>query len=142
MELRPKITKEEWELVLRLLGNSGHLPAEEAAAMLHEANGDGDCGINLDNFGALGSSTGGEGSMEEELREAFGVFDADGDGQISAEELLGVFLTLGDDGCTMDDCRWMIGGVTSRNDGFVGFDDFVRMMAGQGCDSRSIATFL
>ncbi|CAA7398483.1 unnamed protein product [Spirodela intermedia] len=130
-ELRPKITKEEWELVLRLLGNSGHLAAEEAAAILHEANGDGDCGINLSNFGALGSSTGGEGSVEEELKGAFRVFDSDGDGRISAEELLGVFLTLGDDGCTLEDCRRMIGGVTSRDDGFVCFDDFVRMMSGQ-----------
>ncbi|CAA6662101.1 unnamed protein product [Spirodela intermedia] len=83
------------------------------------------------NFGALGSSTGGEGSVEEELKGAFRVFDSDGDGRISAEELLGVFLTLGDDGCTLEDCRRMIGGVTSRDDGFVCFDDFVRMMSGQ-----------
>ena len=76
----------------------------------------------------------GEGSVfadSPELREAFAVFDADGDGKISAEELLGVFVTLGDDGCTLEDCRCMIQGVDTDGDGFVCFDDFARMMDGQ-----------
>ncbi|XP_072983563.1 probable calcium-binding protein CML36 [Typha latifolia] len=71
------------------------------------------------------------GVEEEELREAFAVFDADGDGRISAEELLGVFAALGEDECTLDDCRRMIDGVDTDGDGFVCFDDFARMMDGQ-----------
>nr|CAD1829604.1 unnamed protein product [Ananas comosus var. bracteatus] len=35
---------------------------------------------------------------------------------------------LGDDRCSLDDCRRMIGGVDTDGDGFVCFDDFVRMM--------------
>ncbi|KAK9125116.1 hypothetical protein Scep_013962 [Stephania cephalantha] len=62
------------------------------------------------------------------LKDAFRVFDADGDGKISAEELLEVFAAIGDEGCTLDDCRRMISGVDSDGDGFVCFEDFQRMM--------------
>lgn len=68
-----------------------------------------------------------ESDGEEELREAFKVFDKNGDGKISAEELLGVFLAMGDV-CTIEDCNRMIGGVDSDGDGLVCFDDFLKMM--------------
>ncbi|EAZ14833.1 hypothetical protein OsJ_04759 [Oryza sativa Japonica Group] len=71
------------------------------------------------------------GGGEDELMEAFKVFDADGDGRITAEELRGVMVAIlgGDgDGCSLDDCRRMIGGVDADGDGFVGFQDFARMM--------------
>ncbi|XP_072996640.1 probable calcium-binding protein CML35 [Typha latifolia] len=70
----------------------------------------------------------------EEIREAFDVFDVDGDGRISPEELLGVFVAIGDEECTIKDCRRMIAGVDTNGDGFVGFDDFVRMMR---CNARN-----
>ncbi|KAK8450187.1 hypothetical protein SEVIR_7G326900v4 [Setaria viridis] len=63
-----------------------------------------------------------------ELRETFAVFDADGDGRISAEELLAVLASLGDDRCSVEDCRRMIGGVDVDGDGFVCFNEFTRMM--------------
>ncbi|XP_003577074.1 probable calcium-binding protein CML35 [Brachypodium distachyon] len=66
---------------------------------------------------------------EGELREAFAVFDADGDGRISAEELGAVLAALGDEHrCSAEDCRRMIGGVDADGDGFVCFDEFSRMM--------------
>jgi calcium-binding protein CML len=68
---------------------------------------------------------------EEELMEAFRVFDADGDGRITAEELRAVMEAIlggGAEGCSLDDCRRMIGGVDADGDGFVGFQDFARMM--------------
>ncbi|MQL89693.1 hypothetical protein Taro_022271 [Colocasia esculenta] len=133
-----KITKQELEVVLRRLGKSDPPTEEEVAMMLAEVDRDGDGCISLQDFEALGSALGrrpggseGAPPAEEELKDAFGVFDADGDGRISAEELLGVFRALGDDGCTLDDCRRMIGGVDSRGVGFVCFEDFVRMMDGQ-----------
>ena len=68
--------------------------------------------------------------------EAFGMLvdttfrqlDADGDGRISAEELLAVLASLGDDRCSVEDCRRMIGGVDVDGDGFVCFNEFARMM--------------
>lgn len=65
---------------------------------------------------------------EKELRVAFEVYDTNGDGKISAEELRDVFKMLGDRDCGIEDCRKMIDGVDSDGDGFVCFKDFTRMM--------------
>lgn len=46
---------------------------------------------------------------EEELKETFKVFDVNGDGKVSTEELLEVFLAI-EDACTIEDC-WKIIGV-------------------------------
>ncbi|GJN28359.1 hypothetical protein PR202_gb16470 [Eleusine coracana subsp. coracana] len=65
---------------------------------------------------------------EGELKETFAVFDADGDGRISAEELRAVLASLGDEPCSVEDCRRMIRGVDTDGDGFVCFKEFTRMM--------------
>ncbi|XXG50494.1 hypothetical protein AAC387_Pa02g4493 [Persea americana] len=102
---------------------------EEVGMMLQEADQDGDGCISFEEFGALSSAFGPAGPPE--LRDAFDHFDSDGDGKISAEELLGFFSALGgDDGCTLEECRRMIAGVDREGKGFVGYDDFVRMMEG------------
>ncbi|KGN59507.1 probable calcium-binding protein CML35 [Cucumis sativus] len=67
-------------------------------------------------------------TCHSELRDTFEIFDADHDGRITAEELFSVFAAMGDDGCTLEDCQRMIAGVDKNGDGFVCFDDFVRMM--------------
>ncbi|KAI4370405.1 hypothetical protein MLD38_018760 [Melastoma candidum] len=73
---------------------------------------------------------GGGGGEEEELRLAFGSFDEDGDGRITAEELLGYWGggVMGDEGCILEDCRRMLVWVDGNRDGFVCFKDFSRMM--------------
>lgn len=69
---------------------------------------------------------------EEELRAAFEVYDENGDGKISAEELHRVLRQLGDELCTVEDCSRMIRVVDSDGDGFVCFKDFSRMMTING----------
>lgn len=97
--------------------------------MLSEVDGDGRGCISVEALmNRVGSSSGQGSDPEEELREAFEVFDTDQDGRISAEELLRVFTAIGDERCTLEECRRMIEGVDKNGDGFVCFEDFSRMM--------------
>ncbi|KAF0926775.1 hypothetical protein E2562_027386 [Oryza meyeriana var. granulata] len=110
--LPAEISRRELEAVLRRLG--------------HEEPSDDE----LDAVAAIAAEAEAA-SEEDELMEAFKVFDADGDGRITAEELRGVMVAIlgsDGDGCSLDDCRRMIGGVDADGDGFVGFQDFARMM--------------
>lgn len=117
-----EIPRRELEAVLRRLGHAEPSDAEldavaALAAQPPPADGDGD-----------------------DLMEAFRVFDADGDGRITAEELRAVLegiLGGGPDACSLDDCRRMIGGVDADGDGFVGFQDFTRMMMTATADART-----
>jgi Ca2+-binding EF-hand superfamily protein len=69
---------------------------------------------------------------EAELREAFGVFDRDGDGYVSAAELWGVLRRLGmSEGARYEDCATMVAAAAARHgdaDGRVGFRAFRAMM--------------
>ncbi|XP_020590625.1 probable calcium-binding protein CML36 [Phalaenopsis equestris] len=123
-----KVTRRELEIVLRRLQPKPPTE-EEVAEMLAEADRRGDGQFSVEEIAALGLETGGPASPD--LRQTFAVFDGDGDGKISAEELRGVFATLGDEVCTLENCRRMIGVVDTDGDGFVCFDEFVRMMRGQ-----------
>ncbi|KAL8162961.1 hypothetical protein V2J09_014450 [Rumex salicifolius] len=117
-----KITKSELGMVLTRIG--------VATSMLAEIDLDRDGCISLEEFGAVRSAFAPVSGMEE-LRETFNVFDADHDGSISAEELLSVFSAIGDQRCTIDECRRMIECVDVNGDGFVCFEDFTRMMEQQ-----------
>ncbi|CAN6344360.1 unnamed protein product [Urochloa humidicola] len=110
------VTREELEIALRRVVSS----EEELAAMLADPE---EAGLVLEEIIATTAAT-----DEGELKETFAVFDADGDGRISAEELLAVLASLGDDRCSVEDCRRMIGGVDVDGDGFVCFNEFARMM--------------
>ncbi|KAK1295425.1 putative calcium-binding protein CML16 [Acorus calamus] len=131
------ITKEELVYTLGRIGRSP--PSEkEVELMIAEADRDGDGCISFDEFGTIGPDLffggGGAADRAEELRGAFEVFDVDGDGKISAEELMRVFESIsgggssGGGGCSIEECRRMIGGVDSDGDGLVCFEDFARMM--------------
>lgn len=111
------VSRAELEALLCRLG-----ARDEAELMLREAGcSDAESCLSVDELiGQVG---------ESELRETFEIFDGDCDGRITAEELQGVFRTLlGDDGCTLEDCRRMIAEVDANGDGFVCFEDFTRMM--------------
>lgn len=96
--------------------------------MLNEVDSEGVGCISLDALmnRVVGSAY--EPALETELRETFDFFDTDHDGKITAEELLQVFTELGDQRCTLDDCRHMIALVSKKENGFVCFDDFSKMM--------------
>lgn len=66
---------------------------------------------------------------DEDLKEAFDVFDGDKDGVITVEELGFVLSSLGfAEGSKLEDCKEMIKKVDVDGDGMVSFDEFKIMM--------------
>ncbi|GAV87542.1 EF_hand_5 domain-containing protein [Cephalotus follicularis] len=102
---------------------------DEVNAILNEVDRAGDGLISLEALTSrlvVGSAC--EPALDSELREAFDFFDTDHDGRITAEELRDVFTAIGDERCTLEDCRRMIANVDKNGDGFVCFEDFSVMM--------------
>ncbi|OAY40271.1 probable calcium-binding protein CML36 [Manihot esculenta] len=120
------VSRTELEALLSRLG--AQPPSqEEVESMLSEVDHDGDGCISVEALiNRIGSAC--EPAADEEMRVAFEFFDMDQDGKITAEELLGVYKAIGDEKCTLDDCRRMIAEVDKNGDGFVCFEDFSRMM--------------
>ncbi|KAM3339512.1 calcium-binding protein CML37-like isoform X1 [Capsicum galapagoense] len=110
--------REELEAILTRVGTEP-LSDEEVLMFLNEGLVDIEVDIDGDNISS------------EELRGTFDFFDVDHDGKITAEELFNVFTTIGDDKCTLEDCKRMIKSVDKNGDGFVCFEDFCIMMENQ-----------
>ncbi|KAI6702651.1 hypothetical protein NL676_011787 [Syzygium grande] len=114
----------------RVLSRLGHIGApwaadKEARRMVEEMDRDGDGHVDLDEFLVAVLSG------DDDLMDAFLMFDADKDGLISAKELQRVLVGLGrEEDCSIEDCRRMIGGVDRDGDGFVNFEEFRSMMRG------------
>ncbi|CAM0904064.1 unnamed protein product [Alopecurus aequalis] len=133
-----RITREELEDSLGKLGMA--VPSDELAAMIARIDADGDGCVDVEEFGELYraiTSTGTEAPAAEEddedMREAFRVFDANGDGYITVDELSVVLSSLGlKQGRTAEECRRMIGQVDRDGDGRVDFQEFRQMMRGGG----------
>ncbi|KAG0447833.1 hypothetical protein HPP92_028125 [Vanilla planifolia] len=87
------------------------------------------CTLHRDLGDAVFGNDGGLREEEAEMREAFGVFDEDGDGFISAKELQDVLGKLGlNEGRSIEQIKQMIGSVDRDHDGRVDFFEFRSMM--------------
>ncbi|KAK3446607.1 hypothetical protein EUGRSUZ_A02286 [Eucalyptus grandis] len=120
------LSRKELEALLSRLGSR-----DEVAVMLSEVgcHGEGeDAAVSIEELLSRVGPACGPACDDAELRETFEFFDADHDGKITAEELLGVFAAFGDERCTLEECRRMISEVDKNGDGFVCFEDFTRMM--------------
>ncbi|KAI3756616.1 hypothetical protein L1987_56438 [Smallanthus sonchifolius] len=96
-----------------------------------DVNGDG-C-VDLEEFGDLYKTIMDDREDEEDMMEAFNVFDQNRDGFISVEELRSVLESLGvKQGRKSDDCRRMIMKVDVDGDGMVSFSEFKEMMRSGG----------
>ncbi|KAF5482214.1 hypothetical protein F2P56_002803 [Juglans regia] len=118
---------------------------KEVEEMVLKVDANGDGLIDFDEFCVLcesmaGQDQGDEAATgleseggEEDLKEAFGVFDKDRDGLITVEELSLVLSSLGlKEGKKVEDCKEMIRKVDMDGDGMVNFDEFKKMMKGGG----------
>ncbi|CAN2060861.1 unnamed protein product [Malus fusca] len=123
-----KISSSELGAIMSSLGQPSS--DEELNSMISEVDSDGDGFINFKEFVELNTKGVDSAEALENLKDAFFVYDIDGNGSISAEELYEVLRSLGDE-CSIDECRKMIGGVDSDGDGMISFEEFkVMMMTG------------
>ncbi|XP_043725020.1 calmodulin-like protein 7 [Telopea speciosissima] len=135
------ITKQELGESLKNMGL--FTTDEEVASMVAGLDVNGDGLIDLDEFCELYDSmekSGGNKNdemekeewnddMDKDLREAFDVFDGNGDGLITVEELGLVLSSMGlKKGLGIQDCKEMIRMVDMDGDGKVNFDEFKKMM--------------
>ena len=70
----------------------------------------------------------------EELKEAFQIFDKNGDGSISIAELEQILKSLGEKP-TQEDVKLMVAKVDKDGDGNISFEEFVALMASAKTDS-------
>eukprot|EP01018_Ginkgo_biloba_P015537 Gb_30819 [translate_table: standard] len=88
----------------------------------HSKDGGGDEGVPGENGVGL--------EEDEDLVQAFGVFDENGDGLITVEELQSVLSSLGlKEGRTLIECRNMIRNVDVDGDGMINYREFKKMMS-------------
>jgi calmodulin len=123
--LTGSITTQELGTVMRSLGQN---PTEaELKDMIHEVDADGDGTIDFAEFLDLMARKMKDADSDEELKEAFKVFDKDQNGFISAAELRHVMINLGEK-LTDEEVNEMIREADVDGDGQVNYEEFVKMM--------------
>jgi calmodulin len=119
------ITKKELGTVMRSLGQ---VPTEaKLQDMINEVDADSNGTVDFSEFLTMMERKMKDTSTEEEMKEAFRVFDKDGNGYISAAELRHVMTNLGEK-LTNEDIDEMIREADIDGDGQVNYEEFVKMM--------------
>ncbi|XP_061340404.1 calmodulin-like [Gastrolobium bilobum] len=119
------ITIEELGTAIRSLDENPTV--EELQIMMNEGDMNGNGTIEFGEFLNLMARKMKETEAEEELKEAFRVFDKDQDGYISLSELRSVMRTIGEK-VTDEELEQMIKEADLDSDGLVDYEEFVRMM--------------
>ncbi|KAK2194832.1 bifunctional EF-hand domain/EF-Hand 1 [Babesia duncani] len=119
------ITTKELGTVMRSLGQN---PTEaELQDMINEIDSSGSGAIDFPEFLILMARKMKEGDTEEELVQAFKVFDRDGNGFISAQELRHVMTNLGEK-LTNEEVEEMLREADVDGDGRINYEEFVKLM--------------
>lgn len=130
------ITKKELNDSLENLGI--FIPDKELSQMIEKIDANCDGCVDINEFGELYRSIMNERDEEDDMKEAFDVFDQNGDGFISVDELRSVLVSLGvKQGRTAEDCKRMIMKVDVDGDGRVNYKEFRQMMKGGGFSALS-----
>ena len=125
------IDLEELTNVLQVLGMNP--TKEEMEILLNSVDTDHNGVIDLDEFIDVMRShlyhgtEDGAPSADDELREAFAVFDKDGNGFITGEELKSALLNLGEN-LGDDEIKGMIAAADRDGNGEIDYEEFIAMM--------------
>ncbi|RMZ88738.1 hypothetical protein DV736_g4030, partial [Chaetothyriales sp. CBS 134916] len=120
------ITASELGDVMRSLGQN---PSEtELRDMINEVDVDQSGAIDFDEFLKMMSTTLKPIDVDQETRAAFAVFDKDGSGTISADELRQVMKSLGED-LTDAEIDEMIREADKDRDGTIDYEEFVQLLS-------------
>ncbi|KAK6915423.1 EF-hand domain [Dillenia turbinata] len=119
------ITMQELATVIKSL--DANPTEEELQGMINEVDVDGNGTIEFGEFLHVMARKMRENEADEELREAFKVFDRDQDGYISAREMRNVMVNLVEK-LTDEELLEMIKEADLDGDGLINYDEFVRMM--------------
>ncbi|XP_046681160.1 troponin C, isoallergen Bla g 6.0201-like isoform X2 [Homalodisca vitripennis] len=118
--------------ILEMLGWS--MSPSELKEIVDEVDADGSGWLEFDEFCILASrfltedETGND--CEEELREAFRLYDKEGQGYITTDVLKEIFREL-DHSITEDDLENMIEEIDADGSGTVDFEEFMEVMTGE-----------
>ena len=119
------ITTKELANVMRSLN---HDPTEdELNEMIAEVDLDGNGEIDFEEFVTLMNRRSKETDTEEEVLNAFKVFDKEGNGLISVTELRHIMVTLGDQ-LNEDEVDELLREADSDGDGFINYEEFIRTL--------------
>ncbi|CAH8273313.1 unnamed protein product [Arabidopsis lyrata] len=125
-----RITTKELNESLKNLGII--IPENELTQIIQKIDVNGDGCVDIEEFGELYKTIMVEDEDEvgeEDMKEAFNVFDRNGDGFITVDELKAVLSSLGlKQGKTLEECRKMIIQVDVDGDGRVDYKEFRQMM--------------
>eukprot|EP00761_Pharyngomonas_kirbyi_P003511 gb/GECH01003515.1/.p1 GENE.gb/GECH01003515.1/~~gb/GECH01003515.1/.p1 ORF type:complete len:152 (+),score=58.33 gb/GECH01003515.1/:1-456(+) len=123
-----RISSSELRKVMESIGLNPK--TEELNDMIKEVDIDGNGMIEFQEFLVLMSRKLKSSDSEEEIREAFRMFDKNKDGFISEEELKQVMRAIGEE-LSDEQITEMIKEADSNGDGQIDFDEFLRMMRSQ-----------
>ena len=122
------ITTKELGDIMKALGQN---PSEaELQNLINEVDLEGNGTIDFKEFAGLMARKMKEPENEEEIIEAFKVFDKDGNGLISSDELLHVMVSLGDNS-TIEEVEDLIKEADLDKDGYINYAEFVKLLLGK-----------
>lgn len=106
----------------------GQMPTDdEVRQMIQEVDINNDGKIDLDEFITLMTKNSPDTQTEDEVINAFRVFDKEGNGLISSSELKHIMMTIGDK-MTEEEAEEMVTEADIDEDGMINYEEFVRMM--------------